>query len=119
MARGINEMVVEEKRLPTKEDLDEVISDRPVFVIRTCAHIGIANSKAIEISGVDERTEVPFGGEIRKNEDGSLQGIFAERALGLIMNNIPSFTISNSLCLPSILTSSLADLYCSIMSLSA
>lgn len=92
MSRGINEMVLEEKRLPTKKDLDEVISDRPVFVIRTCAHIGIANSKAMEISGVDETTEVPFGGEIRKNEDGSLQGIFTERALGLIMNNIPAFT---------------------------
>ena len=92
LARGINEMVLEEKRLPTKEDLDEVITDRPVFVIRTCAHIGIANSKAISISDVDETTEVPFGGEIRKNTDGSLQGIFAERALGLIMNNIPQFT---------------------------
>ncbi|OAZ04741.1 amidohydrolase [Flavobacterium succinicans] len=92
MARGINEMVLEEKRLPTKEDLDEVITDRPVFVIRTCAHIGIANSKAIEISGVSEATEVPFGGEIRKNQDGSLQGIFTERALGLIMNHIPPFT---------------------------
>jgi predicted amidohydrolase YtcJ len=92
LARGINEMVLEEKRLPTKEDLDEIISDKPVFVIRTCAHIGIANSKAIEVSGVDETTEVPFGGEIRKNEDGSLQGIFTERALGLIMNNIPQFT---------------------------
>ncbi|MDP3358265.1 MAG: amidohydrolase [Lutibacter sp.] len=92
LARGINEMALEEKRLPTKEDLDEVISDKPVFVIRTCAHIGIANSKAIEISNVNEATKVPFGGEIRKNEDGSLQGIFAERALGLIMNNIPQFT---------------------------
>jgi predicted amidohydrolase YtcJ len=92
MARGINEMVLEEKRLPTKEDIDKIISDRPVFVIRTCAHIGIANSKAIEISGVSEITEVPFGGEIRKNQDGSLQGIFTERALGLIMNNIPEFT---------------------------
>ncbi|WP_264563588.1 amidohydrolase [Flavobacterium sp. N3904] len=92
MARGINEMVLEEKRLPTKEDLDEIILDRPVFVIRTCAHIGIANSKAIEISGVSEATEVPFGGEIRKNQDGSLQGIFTERALGLIMNKIPPFT---------------------------
>nr|WP_309759131.1 amidohydrolase [Flavobacterium sp.] len=92
LARGINEMVLEEKRLPTKEDLDEIISDRPVFVIRTCAHIGIANSKAIAISEVDEATEVPFGGEIRKNKDGSLQGVFTERALGLIMNNIPAFT---------------------------
>ncbi len=92
MARGVNEMVLEERRLPTKEDLDEVVSDRPIFVIRTCAHIGIANSKAIEISGVDENTKEPFGGEIRKNKDGSLQGIFTERALGLIMNNIPAFT---------------------------
>ncbi|MGL2994736.1 amidohydrolase [Flavobacterium sp. TSSA_36] len=92
LARGINEMVVEEKRLPTKEDLDEVVADRPVFVIRTCAHIGIANSKAISVSNVDEQTPVPFGGEIRKNEDGSLQGIFTERALGLIMNTIPEFT---------------------------
>lgn len=92
MARGINEMVLEDKRLPTKEDLDEIVSDRPVFIIRTCAHIGIANSKAIEISGVNDQTQEPFGGEIRKNEDGSLQGIFTERALGLIMNNIPEFT---------------------------
>ncbi len=92
LARGINEMVLDEKRLPTKDDLDEIVSDRPVFIIRTCAHIGIANSKAIEISGINEQTEVPFGGEIRKNQDGSLQGIFTERALGLIMNNFPEFT---------------------------
>lgn len=94
MARGINEAILEEKRLPTKEDLDDVITNRPILVIRTCAHIGIANSKAIEISGVNETTEVPFGGEIRKNKDGSLQGIFAERALGLIMNHIPAFTFN-------------------------
>lgn len=92
LARGINEMVLNEKRLPTKEDLDEVVKDKPVFVIRTCAHIGIANSKAITLSNVNENTEVPFGGEIRKNSDGSLQGIFTERALGLIMNTIPEFT---------------------------
>ena len=92
IARGVNEMVLEEKRLPTKEDLDDVLTDRPVFLIRTCAHIGMANSKAMEIAGVNEGTEVPFGGEIRKNADGSLQGIFTERALGLIMNHIPPFT---------------------------
>jgi predicted amidohydrolase YtcJ len=92
MARGINEMVLEEKRLPTKVDLDDIISDRPVFVIRTCAHIGIANTNAIEISGIDDQTEVPFGGEIRKDINGKLTGIFTERALGLIMNNIPEFT---------------------------
>jgi len=92
LARGVNEYILEEKRLPTKEDLDEVISDKPVWLIRTCAHIGIANSKAIEISGVNEQTPEPFGGEIRKNSDGKISGIFTETALGLITKNMPQIT---------------------------
>ena len=92
MARGINELNLIENRLPNKEDIDTIINHKPVFIIRTCAHIGIANSKAIKTAGVSNQTEVPFGGEIRKNQDGSLQGIFTERALGLIMNCIPEFT---------------------------
>ncbi|TBR20354.1 MAG: amidohydrolase [Chitinophagaceae bacterium] len=91
LARGINEMVLEENRLPEKEDLDEVISDKPVFIIRACAHIGIANSKALEISGINDLTHTPFGGEIRKNDDGSLKGIFTETAMGLVMKHISPF----------------------------
>lgn len=92
LARGINEFVLEDKRLPTKEDLDAVLPNKPIWLIRTCAHIGIANSKAIEISGINEQTPEPFGGEIRKNAEGKISGIFTETALCLITKNMPQIT---------------------------
>lgn len=91
-ARGINEANIKEGRLPTKEDLDNITKERPLWVIRTCAHIGMANSKALELSGVTAQTHVPAGGEIRLGNDGNPNGIFTETALGIITNNIPSYS---------------------------
>lgn len=91
-ARGINEISLKEKRLPTKEDLDMITGDKPLWVIRTCAHIGIANSKAIELSKLNADTQVPAGGEMRLGNDGKPNGIFTETALGMIVNNIPAYS---------------------------
>lgn len=94
-ARGINEINLREKRLPTKEDLDSITTERPLWIIRTCAHIGMANSKAIELSNVNVKTNVPVGGEMRLGNDGKPNGIFTETALGLISNNIPAYSSSD------------------------
>lgn len=94
-ARGINEINLQEKRLPTKEDLDSITTERPLWIIRTCAHIGIANSKAIALSNVDTQTHVPVGGEMRLGNDGKPNGIFTETALGLIANNIPAYSAAD------------------------
>lgn len=91
-ARGINEINLQEKRLPTKEDLDSITTARPLWIIRTCAHIGMANSKAIALSNVNAQTHVPAGGEMRLGNDGKPNGIFTETALGLIANNIPAYS---------------------------
>jgi predicted amidohydrolase YtcJ len=68
LARGFNEGLFETNTLPNRFDLDKALSDRPCFVIRTCAHIGVLNSKALEICGISEETIVPNGGEIRQFE---------------------------------------------------
>lgn len=91
-ARGFNEANMKEGRLPTKEDLDKITTERPLWVIRTCAHIGIANSKAIEMAGVTAQTHIPPGGEVRIGADGRPNGIFTETALGLVTNHIPAYT---------------------------
>lgn len=91
-ARGFNEANMQEQRLPTKEDLDKIITERPLWIIRTCAHIGIANSKAIELSHVTAHTHIPPGGEMRIDTDGKPNGIFTETALGIITNNIPAYS---------------------------
>lgn len=91
-ARGFNEAGWKEKRMPTKDDLDKVIKDKPVYVIRTCAHIAVGNTRALELSGITAHTPVPEGGMIYKDEDGRPNGLFSETALGLVSAHIPPYT---------------------------
>ncbi|MBX7142639.1 MAG: amidohydrolase [Chitinophagales bacterium] len=91
-ARGFNEALFPDKRMPTKHDLDEVISDRPVSVIRVCAHQVIANAKALEAAGISNYTVAPQGGEIKKFNNGELKGHFTETAIGLVLGKIRSYT---------------------------
>ncbi len=83
--------------LPNRWDLDAACPDIPVFVMRYDGHIGIANSKALELAGIDENTEVPEGGEIRRNNQGEYTGIITEKALNLITSkvSIPDTMIIN------------------------
>ncbi|MFX0175147.1 MAG: amidohydrolase, partial [Candidatus Hodarchaeota archaeon] len=74
--------------LPTKWDLDKISSDKPLFIMRYDGHIGIANTKALELAEITKDTIAPEGGEIRKNEDGELTGIISEKALDLILSKI-------------------------------
>lgn len=89
LARGFNEGLWKERKIPQKEDIDKVITDKPVYIIRTCAHIAVCNSKAMQIAHISAKTPVPEGGEIRLGADGKPNGIFTETALGLITAHIP------------------------------
>jgi predicted amidohydrolase YtcJ len=91
-ARGFNEAGWKEGRMPDKNDLDKVVKDKPVYLIRTCAHIAVANSRALQLSNVTANTPVPEGGVMYKSDDGIPNGIFSETALGLISKNIPGYT---------------------------
>ncbi len=74
--------------LPDRWDLDAACPDHPVFILRYDGHIGIANSKALELAGVDRNTKAPEGGEIRKNERGEITGVLSELATNLILSMI-------------------------------
>jgi predicted amidohydrolase YtcJ len=93
MARGFNEiMFSDEKRLPNIHDMTAALPNNPLCLIRTCAHITIANQAAIDLTGIQSQTIVPEGGEIRLDEHGALLGIFTETAQGLIQGKIPEYT---------------------------
>jgi len=91
-ARGFNEANMKEQRLPTKVDLDKITTERPLYIIRTCAHIGIANSKAIELSNITAQTNIPPGCVMGLGTEEKPKGIFKEIALGVITNNIPAYS---------------------------
>ena len=92
IARGFNEQNLDEKEIPNLKFLDSIKIDKPVTLIRNCAHIITNNSLALKLSNVNENTKIPFGGEIRRNEKNILNGILSETAIGLVQNKFPKYT---------------------------
>lgn len=87
------------KGFQTHHLLSAVSPDNPVFLWHASGHAGIANAKAMEIAGVNqlsvERKQKEFsgdGGEIIRDELGNPTGIFSERAMGIIAEQIPDHT---------------------------
>lgn len=92
LARGFNEAAFADGKMPVAADLDAAVSDRPVYVIRTCAHIAVLNTEALRRCGLNAQTPVPEGGEIRLDPSGALTGVLTETALGLVRPFLPAYT---------------------------
>jgi predicted amidohydrolase YtcJ len=68
---------------PTKEFIDKVIPDRPVVMLDTTEHVGLLNSKALEMEGITAKTETPKGGDLLKDQKtGEPTGLTRETAAG-------------------------------------
>jgi predicted amidohydrolase YtcJ len=91
---GYDDAVLEEGRHPRCEDLDPVSPQNPVVLYRTCGHMLVANSKALEICGVSKNSANPPGGEIdRDPATGQPTGLMKETAQELIKNSMDPFQI--------------------------
>jgi len=78
-----------EKRHPTRWDLDAAVADKPVFLIRVCGHMGVANSKALHLAGITKETKVDSGAIGLDTTTGKPNGILRENALDLVWRAIP------------------------------
>ena len=65
---GYDDSQLSEQRHPTRDDLDKVSKELPVIIIHQSGHLGVGNSKALEIAGVTAETEDPQGGVFRRKE---------------------------------------------------
>jgi predicted amidohydrolase YtcJ len=87
--RGYNEARFAEGRGPTRQDLDAIFADRPIALMRTCAHIIVCNSIALERAGITRDTAPPPDGEIDRDDDGAPTGVLRETAMGLVLDRLP------------------------------
>lgn len=90
--RGWNQTHWDIGRFPTAEELDQVVSDRPVWLERVDGHAGWANTAAMEAAGITADTKAPAGGKIIRDEDGNPTGVFVDAATGLVESHIPEPT---------------------------
>ena len=79
---------LEERRYPTKYDLDGVSSDNPVALTRICGHMITLNSRALEVCGITRNTPNPPGGVIDRDEQGEPTGVLRD-SRGLVTPYIP------------------------------
>lgn len=93
---GFDEGKLKEGRTPNRWDLDKGASDVPVMMTRTCVHIIVVNSKALEIAGIDKNTPNPPGGEIDRDENGEATGILRENAKALVLKHLPVDSVDYS-----------------------
>ena len=75
--------------LPTKELVDPVTGETPIFVERYDGHEALANSAAMKLAGVDAKTPDVPGGIITRDASGNPTGIFKDAAQELIYKVIP------------------------------
>lgn len=71
--------------LPTKELIDCLTPENPVFVLRLDGHMGLANSAALRLAGISKETGDPPGGTIvRDPTSGEPTGILKDDAQSLV-----------------------------------
>jgi len=86
----------DEKILPYKELIDEFTPNSPVFVERIDGHMGLANSYALKLAGINKNTPDPEGGLIVKDsKTGEPTGILKDNAMTLVYKVIPPYSFND------------------------
>jgi hypothetical protein len=75
--------------LPTREIIDPVTGDTPVFVSRYDGHMGVANSAALRAAGITAQTPDPPGGAIVRDAKGNPTGALKDAAADLLYKHVP------------------------------
>ncbi|MCX6656243.1 MAG: amidohydrolase [Candidatus Bathyarchaeota archaeon] len=96
VGRGWDQVKLAEHRNPTRYDFDKVAPNNPVYLTRTCGHLAVVNSKALELANITKKTKDPVGGRIVRDENGESTGMLEESpAMGLCLSLIPPATIED------------------------
>jgi predicted amidohydrolase YtcJ len=78
--------------IPTKELIDAVTPNTPVFVDRYDGHMGLANSVALRLAGITAKTPDPPGGTIVRDAQGNPTGALKDAARDYMDKVIPDLT---------------------------
>jgi predicted amidohydrolase YtcJ len=89
---GWNQVLWQSKAFPTASQLDEYISDKPVWLRRVDGHAGWANSKALQAAGISRDTLDPPGGTILRDKAGNPSGVLIDNAMDLLTPHLPAGT---------------------------
>jgi len=90
MGYGYDDSLLAEGRHPDRDDLDRASREHPIVLLHVSGHLATANSAALDSVGLDETSEDPYGGVIRRRPGTRVpNGILEEVAAHTVL--IPIF----------------------------
>jgi predicted amidohydrolase YtcJ len=91
---GVEDSALEERRFPTRDELDRVAPGHPVFIKHRSGHAAVVNSLALAAAGIAEGAPQPEGGHMdRDPATGRLNGVLREKsAMTLVEALLPKPT---------------------------
>ncbi|MFN3840378.1 MAG: amidohydrolase [Cyclobacteriaceae bacterium] len=76
--------------LPTRDWIDAVTPDNPVWINRLDGHMSLANTAALKAAGITDKVKDVPGGTLVRDKNGRLTGIFKDNAMGMISEKVPA-----------------------------
>lgn len=76
-------------KLPSREWIDSVTQNNPVWINRLDGHMCLANTAALKVAGIDDRVKDVAGGTIVRDHRGTITGIFKDNAMDMIYRIVP------------------------------
>ncbi|MCS7313082.1 MAG: amidohydrolase [Acidobacteria bacterium] len=95
VGRGWDQNDWPDPHMPDRADLDRVVPDRPVYLIRIDGHAAWVNTKALEQADIGPASPDPPGGRILRRPDGSPTGVLLDRAAELVQRVMPEPTVED------------------------
>ncbi|MEH6578129.1 MAG: amidohydrolase [Amphritea sp.] len=91
---GYDDSSLAEQRHPTRQELDAISSEHPVYLWHSSGHMGVANSAALTKIGIDEETPNPPGGVIGRDAGtGIFNGLLQENSALSLNTLISDFSV--------------------------
>lgn len=93
LGNGYDDSLLPGNQHPTRHDLDKVSTELPVLALHASGHLGVVNSKALEMLNFTAETANPPGGIIRREEDEKTpNGVLEETAIWIATGNVGTAT---------------------------
>jgi hypothetical protein len=87
--RGWDQNEWKSRQFPSRDLLDRVAPNNPVYLIRVDGHAAWVNKMALEIAGVTRETRDPEGGRFMRDAQGNPTGVLIDNAMEIVGRFLP------------------------------
>ena len=89
---GWNQDYFDVHRFPTREDLDKVSTENPIYITRACIHVACVNTIVLKLAGINKNTKQVDGGVFEVDNYGQPNGVLREEAMSFVTSILPQKT---------------------------